>query len=66
MGAGNFVPTGILFPDRPSTSHSLYLLSYPGPLNGWQYIDVLLRVRDMFLYREASESYLDLLCEQEA
>jgi hypothetical protein len=28
----NLVPTGIVSPDRPSRSQSLYRLSYPGPL----------------------------------
>ena len=30
-GAENLVPTGILSPDRPASSESLYRLSYRGP-----------------------------------
>ena len=30
-GAENLAPTGILSPDRPARSQSLYRLSYPGP-----------------------------------
>jgi len=34
-GAENLVPTGILSPDRPARSHSLYRLSYPGSPTNW-------------------------------
>jgi len=65
MGAENLAPTGIRFPDRPARSKSLYLLSYPGPLYGWQSIDVLLRDRDMSFYLpRILSSDLDFLCEQ--
>ena len=30
-GAENLAPTGILSPDRPARSDSLYRLRYPGP-----------------------------------
>ena len=30
-GAENLAPTGIRFPDRPASSHSLWRLSYPDP-----------------------------------
>ena len=32
-GAENLAPTGILSPDRPARSESLYLLSYPGTVS---------------------------------
>jgi hypothetical protein len=33
-GKENLAPTGILSPDRPARSESLYRLSYPGPIAG--------------------------------
>ena len=35
-GAENLTPTGILSPDSPAHSESLYRLSYPGPHCNWK------------------------------
>jgi hypothetical protein len=44
MGTENLTCTGILSPDRPVRSESLYRLSYLSPRNGWYWVVTLFRV----------------------